>query len=482
MVHAESFSEFRKSQLSSYSKFKEERDAEFDRYLKQQWQAYKKFVSPALYEKPKPKTIPQARPKTVPKVGPKVVIKEVPKAVSKPPKLPPEVALKTKPHLLQKEPSKQPKPKEQKRRIVHKDIEFVFFGVPLGFDIPKQIQKARFYPTNQRGIANYFEQAASSDYTPLLRKIKAVRTSLRLNDWGVYLLVDTIAHKLYKYDDEANLFDWFIFNKLGYSVKVGLQRGHVLSMFYSKKIIYSTPNFRFGKKRYFVLAKYGEKLSGSIYSYKQNYPNATKAFDLTLKELPLFPPEYIAKTVNFKFEGRGYSVSYKLNKNLLDFFATYPQADYATFFNAAIDPITHASLIESLRPHLNGKRAAEAMNLVLAFVQKAFRYETDKQQFHREKVMFAEETLFYPASDCEDRAILYAYLTKKLFKVPVLGVKYPNHMATALYIPLEGDKVRIKNKEFVIADPTYINATIGEAMPQFKGKMPEDFVFVTLKD
>jgi len=121
------------------------------------------------------------------------------------------------------------------------------------------------------------------------------------------------------------------------------------------------------------------------------------------------------------------------------------------------------------------------MNFVLHFVQNAFIYKTDKEQFGREKVMFAQETLFYRASDCEDRAILYAYLTKKLFGVPVLGVKYPNHMATALYVPLSGDKIRIKGKEFVIADPTYINAQIGEAMPQFKGKMPQEFIYVTLK-
>ncbi len=122
------------------------------------------------------------------------------------------------------------------------------------------------------------------------------------------------------------------------------------------------------------------------------------------------------------------------------------------------------------------------MNFVLNFVQNAFAYETDQQQFGREKVMFAEETLFYRASDCEDRAILYSFLTKELFGVPVLGIKYPNHMATALYIPLDGDKVRIRGREFVVADPTYINANIGEAMPQFKGKMPEDFIVVSLRE
>ncbi|SFV51784.1 hypothetical protein MNB_SM-7-622 [hydrothermal vent metagenome] len=304
---------------------------------------------------------------------------------------------------------------------------------------------------------------------------------MQLNDWGLFLLVDKIGHKLYRYEDEAQLFNWFVFNKLGYATKVGIANGRVVTMYYSKRVIYSTPNFRFGKRRYYVLSHYNRGGLGTVYSYKQNYPHATKAFDLSLKRLPLLEPDYKTKELHFTHLGKRYKITYKYNKNLIDFFATYPQADYATFFNAPVDQMTYTSIAESLRNYINGKRAAEAMNFVLNFVQNAFVYETDQQQFGREKVMFAEETLFYKASDCEDRAILYSFLTKELFGVAVLGIKYPNHMATALHIPLDGDKVRIKGREFVVADPTYINANIGEAMPQFKGKMPEDFIVVSLK-
>jgi len=197
--------------------------------------------------------------------------------------------------------------------------------------------------------------------------------------------------------------------------------------------------------------------------------------------LPIFEPNYKKKTLTFSHLGKKYTVEYKYNQNLIDFFSTYPQADYESFFNAAVDKMTYVSIAKSLRKYINGKKAAEAMNFVLNFVQNAFEYQTDQEQFGREKVMFAEETLYYKASDCEDRAILYSYLTKELFDVAVLGVKYPNHMATALYVPLDGDKIKVKGKEFVIADPTYINANIGQAMPQFKGKMPKEFIFVTLK-
>ncbi len=530
-LHAETFSEFKKHQAQSYRQYKDERDKAFQGYLKAQWKAYKKFVSASLYEKPKPKKIPKTKQKPAPKVGPKVLIRLKPLPHIKKPELPAEVALtpskpkkklpvqppkkvkEEKPKIAVQKPKKEtPKkqpPKEMAKKqpqkitpekkpqvakitppktvsvppvkVVKKDVEFDFFGSKLGFDIPQKIKNARFFPTGQKGISNYFDAVASSDYETLLKDIKAVKKSMNLNDWGLYLLVDKIGKKIYKYDDEVQLFDWFVFNKLGYAAKVGLSNGHVISMYYSKKIIYSTPNFRFGKKRYYVISHYNKGNIKSLLSYRQNYPGATKALDLSLHSLPIFEPDYKTKRLTFTYLGKKYDITYKYNKNLVDFFATYPQADYSTFFNAPVDQMTYVSIAESLRKYINGKKAAEAMNFVLNFVQNAFEYQTDQQQFGREKVMFAEETLYYKASDCEDRAILYSFLTKELFGIPVLGIKYPNHMATALYVPLQGDKVRVKNKEFVVADPTYINAPIGEAMPQFKGKMPKDFIYVTLR-
>ena len=487
----ESFSEFKSQQTKAYQKYRDERDNAFAGYLKEQWKAYQKYVSASLYEKPKPKIIPKAKPKPVVPKGPKVYIKVKPlpkkddfvvqkdRKKTDPSELANKEAMKEQLRELQKKKQQvvvAPKPVE-----VKKDIEFDFFGAKVGFDIPDGIKKAKFYPTNQQGITNYFNAVASSEYDVLLDEIKDTKEKLRLNDWGLYLLVEKLGTKIYPYVDEARLFEWFVFNKLGYKVKVALANNRVITMFYSKKIIYSTPNFRFNKERYYVLSHYNKRGLGVVYSYPKNYPGAKKSFDLSLKEIPNLPADYKEKTTHFTFEHKRYDVSYKYNKNLIDFFATYPQADYKSFFNAAVDDVTYESLATSLKRYINGKRASEAMNLVLAFVQKGFKYQTDQQQFGREKVMFVEETLHYPACDCEDRAILYSFLVKRLFEVPVLGIKYPNHMATALYIPLSGDSIKIKGRRFVVADPTYINAQIGRAMPQFRGKLPKEFILVTLK-
>jgi len=366
-----------------------------------------------------------------------------------------------------------PKPK-----IVKRDINFEFYGSTLGFDMPNGIKEANFYPQNQAGISSFFSKAASSDYENLIDDVKKVSKDMNLNDWGVYLLVLKLSDNMFVATDNSKLMSWFIFNKLGYAVKVGLANKHIVLMHYSKKTIYATPNYSFGKKKYYVVANYAKGRVGRLFSYKQDYPGSTKPLDLSLETLPNFASDNKSKTLEFKQFGKTYIVPFEYNKNLIDFMATYPQADYETFFNAPLADDTYKDIASGLKKYVDGKKASDAMNFVLNFVQKSFKYERDDQQFGREKVMFAEETLYFDKSDCEDRAVLFSYLMKELFHVPVVGVKYSDHMATALFVPIKGDKIIARSKSFVVADPTYINANIGMSMPKYKSKKPQSYIVV----
>ncbi|EDZ61205.1 hypothetical protein SMGD1_0365 [Sulfurimonas gotlandica GD1] len=366
----------------------------------------------------------------------------------------------------------------KKVEVVSKDISFNFYGTPLGFDVPTGIKSAKFYPQSQEGITNFFDSAASSEYENFLGEIKRVSNEMNLNDWGIYLLVLDISNSVHSNQDNSNLLSWFIFNKLGYAVKIGLAQRHIILMHYSKKIIYATPNYNFSDKKFYVVSNYNKGSVGRLYSYKQNYPGATKPLDLALNTLPNLTSKMKKKTLSFEDFGKTYNVSFEYNQNLIDFMATYPQADYETYFNAPIDSRTYQSVASDLKKYVDGKKAGDAMNFVLHFVQKSFKYERDNQQFGREKVMFANETLYFDKSDCEDRAVLFSYLVKELFGVSVVGVKYKDHMATALYVPMSGDSVKAGQRKLIVADPTYINASIGQSMPKYKSLIPESFVLV----
>ena len=182
-----------------------------------------------------------------------------------------------------------------------------------------------------------------------------------------------------------------------------------------------------------------------------------------------------AKVLNFNYMQKNYSVQTQYNKNLIGFFQYYPQTNIKVYFEALISAETEYALIKSLKPIIENKTEAEAVNILLRFVQKSFNYQTDDEQFGREKYLLMEETLYYPYSDCEDRSIFFAYLVRKLVGLEVIGLDYPGHIATAVKFSdnFSGDYVVRNNKKYMICDPTYVNSTLGMAMPKFKKIKPE---------
>ena len=121
----------------------------------------------------------------------------------------------------------------------------------------------------------------------------------------------------------------------------------------------------------------------------------------------------------------------------------------------------------SLQKTIQGKSQYEAANVLLNFVQTAFVYEYDDKVWGGDRAFFAEESLYYPYCDCEDRSILFSRLVRDLLGLKVLLVYYPGHLATAVCFTdnVTGDYISLNNQKYVVCDPTYIGAPVGATMP-----------------
>ena len=84
-----------------------------------------------------------------------------------------------------------------------------------------------------------------------------------------------------------------------------------------------------------------------------------------------------------------------------------------------------------------------------------------------DRTFFAEETLFYPYCDCEDRSVLFIRLVRDLTKLDCILIYYPGHLAAAVNFnsDVNGDYILLNKKKFVVCDPTYIGAPVGVTMP-----------------
>jgi hypothetical protein len=141
---------------------------------------------------------------------------------------------------------------------------------------------------------------------------------------------------------------------------------------------------------------------------------------------------------------------------------------WAIYANTPLDPSIKATLYLALAKVMNGKSYPEAADILLDFVQSAFVYEYDDKVWGGDRAFFAEESLFYPYCDCEDRSILYSRLVRDLLGLDVILVYYPGHLATAVKFEedIKGDYIQLGSDRYLVCDPTYIGAYIGQTMPE----------------
>ena len=456
-LYAQSFEDFKRGQVQAFEDDKAQKEREFRSFLSSEWKAYKESQGLSVYEKPKPKILPTVLEKKYISVGPSVVIKS---------------PVKKEPIIIEKVEEKIPD-------IENKPLlEVILFETTFSFEIDNSLTKASYYPQSKKGITHFFDILTKSSYQKTVDTLALHVKQYHLNDWALYLLSKKLSHHLYSNDNEARLFQWFILNQLGFDIKVALQNNRIVLLSKSKNLIYATPNYTLSAQRYYAIDFYNKQGLGSIKTYEGKYPDADKSLDLALKQIPSFSENTKERVLAFRYRGQKYSLHISYNQNLIDFMGSYPQADYEAYFNAPLDFRSADSLSKELQTIIDGKAASEAINILLFFVQHAFEYEVDQEQFGREKVMFAEETLYYKKSDCEDRSILFAYLIKNLLGYDVVGVKYADHMATAVAVPIKGDALNVASHRYVIADPTYINAPIGKSMPKYKNVRPEKYIRV----
>lgn len=164
------------------------------------------------------------------------------------------------------------------------------------------------------------------------------------------------------------------------------------------------------------------------------------------------------------------SVDVNINTNLMDFYSEFPPCEWNNYSTRSLSAQTKDNLYKVLKSQIQGKSEVDAANILIDFVQKAFEYKTDGDQFGYERSLFADETFYYPYSDCEDRSILYSVLIRELLGLEIVLLNYPGHLATAVKFNsnVKGDYLVLEGEKYTVCDPTFIGAPIGRAMPEYK--------------
>lgn len=378
---------------------------------------------------------------------------------------------------------------EEKPTPVTNGTEIIlnFYGRQVPLHVSQKL-KAKSSGKDEKNVANYFANIAKNreETKALWDELTGVVDEFGLNEWGYFCLLRTLSEKMFTNIDDRVLFCFYMLRNEG-NFKARVARGKnsdrltLLIALDNSKEVYSYTFFQFKddengtrKVKYYTVYG-GGKANEAVYSYdfcKQDVDKKEMRLDFT-KNLNMGACD-VTRTVQLT---KKCSVTLPYNKAHMAYLNDVPMTVFPIYFVNPIAIEAQQVLQDSFNEMRSQYTPTQFIQMLLHFVQTSFEYKTDDAQFGYEKYFYPEEVIGYPYCDCEDRSALFAWLVQKYTNAKVIGLQYEGHVATAVWFGddanVKGDGFMYGGKKYYVCDPTYINASIGMTMPQFKGKTPK---------
>jgi len=460
--YQKSFDEFNTSINKEFTDFKSKNDSVFYNFLEQSWLEFQLFRD-KRQSIPKPVDQPISKPvkiknNTISPIERKTMLQDSGK----------QLILNGKPASYQ-----------TKAVVNMPDIPTTtvdFYGLKI--DIPEQAQTAPEYTViSNSDIALYFKNACNNDYLSItIELLQDMAIDGSLNGWGYIELLREASVNLYNDTNHQVLFTWYALLKSGYDARVAYSNTNIFLLATFDVPIFYNSYFISNNKKYFIIPFNSQKGDMELVrSYEGEYPSELSSLSLYFQKLPSFTNISAYREVQYHDD----TITLAYNSNLKDYYGSYPECDLSVYFPPPLSNIAISSLSEYIVPKLKNKTEVEKVNFLLDFIQYAIDYKTDVEQFGTENYLFAEESIFYPYADCEDRAVLLAQLVKHFLGLKTIAIIYPSHVSLGVNITeaIDGTSVVYDNHSYYIADPTYIGAKIGMVMPEYENTPPEVIEF-----
>lgn len=444
------FEAWKKQQQTSFNNYLNAQQAAFKKALETDWENFKLAQPKSIYSEPKvnkPPVVPDA-PKDVVDVKPQIKAQPQPKVT--PPKQQPPV---------KQIPTKQ-------------SIEVFYLGNQ--YALPSISPSYSPLAAENKSIANAWE-SLYPQLTDTVKEIQANPNIKDMPDWALISLLDAYAMKVSEGDENGHqLLLWSLLLEMGYDAKLAYDKQHLYLLLPSVQKIYGKPAIELNGQKYYLLT--GKVPNGSLYTHT-NSLGSQKFFNFAFSNKQ--PIQGLAAQQRVLSDPiTGLKLEYYVYPELASYYRYHPPIDLVWYFKVTPQDSNYQSLVSALKGALAELPRSTQVRVLLSLIQHGFDYEKDQQQWGEEYYATPMHTLMLDAADCEDRSFLFAYLVEQVVGIKTVGLKYPGHLAVAVALDeqsvrQDADYVVVNNQRFFVADPTYIGADIGQAMPMFAGVKPE---------
>lgn len=347
-----------------------------------------------------------------------------------------------------------------------RSFRFTFYGTECSVSLTST-SRIRLASLQENSVADAWERIAGGAYDRAADECLELKRQLHLNDWGYYRLVQTLGQAFCGGDtDESVLVQAFLMAEAGYKIRLARGDNRLRLLLALDQEVYARPYFQIDGQRFFLLD--GGARAGS-YNICNFSITGERILSLSMPEPPLLAMKP-GREVSHDDPENGIHTAVSVNTNLIGFMGDYPFCYWDIYAVTPLSDRVRGQLLPTLRRAVEGKPERKAAGILLDYLHNAFPYQTDADQFGRERTLFCEEMFYYPCSDCEDRSILYVQLVRELLGLKTVLLYYPNHIAAAVCFrdPGAGDYVQVGSERYTVCDPTYIGAEVGECMPDLK--------------
>ena len=449
----EEFNAFRDNAVEEYKNFRDKANADYAKFMSEAWGEFQKEAplrKPPLPEPPKPPVAPppeEDKREDFDRIPVKEIVPVAPPVVRPRPVEPIPVA-PTAP--------------------VCDSFEFTFYGTPCRVGLDRSLS-FRLTDIDERSVAAAWEDLSKEKYNRLINECLDLRESMDLCGWGYYALLRAMTTAFFGDTNEAVLLQIFIMVQSGYQVRIARCEQRLCLLMPSDYTIFSKSYIKIDGENYYIFGN--DTGSNQYHVFTGAFPHE-QVMSIRMEAAPKLEPLAARERDLVSKRYASASVHATLDRNLIDFYNDYPLNDNWTLYSlTSLSQGLKDEIYPPLKAAIEGKSQTEAANILINFVQTAFEYKTDGEQFGCERPLFGDETFYYPYSDCEDRSILFSILVRELMGLDVAFLYYPGqHLATVVRFDEEvpGDYLMVNDQKYIVCDPTYIGASIGRAMPNLK--------------
>jgi len=366
----------------------------------------------------------------------------------------------------------QPKPVEPIREQPSPTEDYFsisFYGITCKVRLP-EIARLNINDCSPKSIAHTWEQLASDEMNNAIRDCLETRIRYQLCDWAFISFLEKLGKEFCTDSNGATMLTAFLFCQSGYQMRLAIDGNRLILLYGSRHQIYDMGYFEIDNTYFYPLSEPTNSIQICNASFEEEKP---LSLAITSEQLL---GDIMSSPRNIQSERfPDISVSSQTSTQLIDFFNIYPTSvldnnpmtRWALYANTPLSKKTKESIYPSLSKAISGLSNESATNKLLNWVQTGFEYEYDDKVWGQDRAFFAEETLYYPYCDCEDRSILFSRLVRDLLGLDVALIYYPGHLATAVCFneDVQGNAIVINGRKFIICDPTYIGAPVGAQMP-----------------